>query len=76
MNIGATPQKKPTFLRFCDTLLCGLIVCVFSLNGVIINLAGNWPGTKAGVTLLTLSAVLVSDAFRGRAPAGGRNLIT
>lgn len=57
MNTDAPLPKMPSFFQISGTLLCGLIACVFSLNGVLRNLAGNWPGTKTSDALLALASV-------------------
>jgi hypothetical protein len=57
MNADTPLPKMPSLLQVCGTLLCGLIVCVFSLNGVLRNLAANWTGTKSGDALLALAAI-------------------
>lgn len=57
MDNDATLPKKPSLTRLGGTLLCGLIVCVFSLNGALRNLAVNWPGTKTSDLLLALAGI-------------------
>jgi hypothetical protein len=57
MNTDTPRLQTSSFFQISGTLLCGLIVCVFSLNGVIRNLAGKWPKTKTGDALLALAAV-------------------
>lgn len=68
MNNDTAPFKKPTFIQIAGTLMCGLMICVFSLNGVLRNLAGNWPETKAGNALLGMAAI--PDAIYEALPGG------
>jgi hypothetical protein len=68
MNTAPPVEKKLTFLQITCTFFFGLIVCVFSLNGVLKYIGGRWPGTKAGNTLLALGAIPdgVYKAWHGR----------
>lgn len=67
MNTTTSPTK-PVIFRVASTLFFGLVVCVFSLNGVLRNLGGRWPSTKTGSALLSLAAI--PDAIYGAAPGG------
>jgi hypothetical protein len=67
MNTDTPVPNRPIF-QISRTLLFGLVVCVFSLNGVLRNLAMRWPGTKAGSALLGLAAI--PDGIYDAVPGG------
>lgn len=68
MKTNTPLPQKPAFIQVAGTLLCGLMICVFSLNGVLRNLAGHWPETKAGNALLGMAAI--PDAIYEALPGG------
>lgn len=57
MDTETPLSTKSVFFQIAGTLLCGLTVCVFSLNGVLRSLAGNWPETRTGNALLGIAAI-------------------
>jgi hypothetical protein len=68
MNTNTPPSPRFIFFQISRTLFFGLIVCVFSLNGVLRHLAGGWPETKASSLLLSLAAI--PDSLYDALPGG------
>lgn len=65
-TISPAPARSILF-QIGSTLFFGLIVCVFSLNGVLRNIGNKWPGTKIGDVLVVLASVPngIYDALPG-----------
>jgi hypothetical protein len=68
MNTNSPTPAKSILFQIVNTLFFGLIVCVFSLNGILRNIGNNWPGTKVGDTLVGLASV--PDGVYGALPGG------
>jgi hypothetical protein len=64
----APSPTKPAVFKIVSALFFGLVVCVFSLNGVLRNFGGRWPATRAGGTLLSLASI--PDSLYNAAPGG------
>jgi hypothetical protein len=52
-----TIAQRPTFFQVTLILLCGFLVTVFSLNGVLRKIGEGWNGTKSGNALLSFAAI-------------------
>jgi hypothetical protein len=67
MNTISPAPARSILLQVGSTLFFGLIVCVFSLNGVLRNIGNKWPGTKIGDALVGLASVPngIYDALPG-----------
>ncbi len=66
MDITAPVAKRFLFFQAILVLSCGIVVSIFSLNGVLRYLAQGWAGTTSGNALLGLAAI--PDNLYGRLP--------
>lgn len=57
MTPEIAPPRRPLWFYIGRNLLFGIVVCLFSLNGLLSYLAARWSETKIGGALSSLAAV-------------------